>query len=78
MICKQFFCMSVSPNSSLVQHTIELNYANSRRSNAIKWIIVNITIVLFFVFDLSRKCPGHTQALHYAELCAVAALSANS
>ncbi|XP_047031457.1 transmembrane protein 209 [Helicoverpa zea] len=69
--------MSVSPNSSLVQHTIELNYANSRRSTAIKWIIVNITIVLFFVFDLSRKCPGHTQALHYAELCAVAALSAN-
>ncbi|XP_041984706.1 transmembrane protein 209 isoform X2 [Aricia agestis] len=64
--------MSPSPNSSLVQRTIDLNYANKKRSESLKWIALNAVLLLVFVYDLSCKCPGYTSAMHYVELgCAV-------
>ncbi|KAJ8717538.1 hypothetical protein PYW07_005468 [Mythimna separata] len=69
--------MSPSPNSSLVQHTIDLNYANKKRSSSLKWIFVNIALFLLFAYDLCCKCPGYTSVLHYVEMCAAGVLAAN-
>ncbi|XP_039759626.1 transmembrane protein 209-like [Pararge aegeria] len=69
--------MSLSPNSKLVQRTIELNYTNKKRSTSVKWIVVNAVFLLIFVYDLSCKCPGYTSLLHYVELVCAGVLAAN-
>ncbi|XP_050352891.1 transmembrane protein 209 isoform X1 [Nymphalis io] len=69
--------MSPSSNSKLVQRTIDLNYINKKRSNSVKWIIVNAVFLLIFAYDLSCKCPGHTSILHYVELICAGVLAAN-
>ncbi|XP_045771305.1 transmembrane protein 209 [Maniola jurtina] len=69
--------MSLSPNSRLVQRTIELNYTNKKRSTSFKWIVVNAVFLLVFVYDLSCKCPGYTSVLHYVELGCAVVLAAN-
>nr|XP_034830420.1 transmembrane protein 209 [Maniola hyperantus] len=69
--------MSLSPNSQLVQRTIELNYTNKKRSTSFKWIVVNAVFLLIFVYDFSCKCPGYTSVLHYVELGCAAVLAAN-
>ncbi|XP_072943079.1 transmembrane protein 209 [Epargyreus clarus] len=68
--------MSLSPNSALVQRTIDMHYANRKRSNSIKWIAVNSVFLILFVYDLWCKCPGYTTGMHYAELGAAGALLA--
>ncbi|XP_035435051.2 transmembrane protein 209 [Spodoptera frugiperda] len=70
--------MCMSPPSRLVQHTIDLNYANRKRSTSLKWILVNIALLLVFAYDLCYKCPGYTSPLHYVELCCAAVLAANA
>ncbi|CAH0695578.1 unnamed protein product [Spodoptera exigua] len=70
--------MCMSPQSRLVQHTIDLNYANRKRSTSLKWILVNIALLLVFAYDLCYKCPGYTSALHYVELCCAGVLAANA
>ncbi|CAH0724099.1 unnamed protein product, partial [Brenthis ino] len=68
---------SSSPNSKLLQRTIDLNYTNKKRSNSFKWIIVNAVFLLIFVYDLSCKCPGYTTILHYVELICAGVMAAN-
>ncbi|XP_032519845.2 transmembrane protein 209 [Danaus plexippus] len=69
--------MSSSPNSLLLQRTIDLNLTNKKRSQSLKWIIVNAVFLLVFVYDLSCKCPGYTSILHYVELLCAGVLAAN-
>ncbi|CAH0589958.1 unnamed protein product [Chrysodeixis includens] len=70
--------MSLSPNSSILQRTIDLKYEDTKRSTSLKWIVVNIVLFLLFVYDLCYKCPGYTSALHYVEMCAAGVLGANA
>lgn len=69
--------MSLSPNSSLVRRTIDLNYENKKRANSLKWIAVNGILFAIFIYDLSCKCPGYTSILHYVELGLATVLAAN-
>ncbi|XP_075981551.1 transmembrane protein 209 [Anticarsia gemmatalis] len=69
--------MSFSPDSSIVNRTIDLNYANTKRASSLKWIVVNMVLFLLFAYDLSHKCAGYTSALHWVELCLAGVLGAN-
>ncbi|XP_053614768.1 transmembrane protein 209 [Plodia interpunctella] len=60
-----------------LQHKIDLNYAHKKRSNSLKWSIVNGVFLLVFVYDLSCKCSGYTSLLHYVELALAAVACAN-
>ncbi|XP_060805545.1 transmembrane protein 209 [Amyelois transitella] len=62
---------------NLLQHKIDLNYANKKRSSSLKWSIVNGVFLLVFVYDLSCKCSGYTSLLHYVELALAAVAGAN-
>ncbi|CAG9564392.1 unnamed protein product [Danaus chrysippus] len=77
MLSSLLFVMSSSPNSLLLQRTIDLNFTNKKRSQSLKWIVVNAVFLLVFVYDLSCKCPGYTSILHYVELLCAGVLAAN-
>ncbi|KAI8429523.1 hypothetical protein MSG28_000156 [Choristoneura fumiferana] len=59
--------MNISPNSSLMQRTLDLQYENKKRASSLKWSVINGVLFVVFVYDLSCKCPGYTSAFHYAE-----------
>ncbi|CAH2041908.1 unnamed protein product, partial [Iphiclides podalirius] len=56
----KFANMSLSPNSNLVQRTIDLNYAKKKRATSVKWFFINVFFFLLFTYDLTctGPCPG--------------------
>ncbi|CAF4876286.1 unnamed protein product [Pieris macdunnoughi] len=64
-------------HSNLVQRTIDLNYANKKRTGSLKWIFVNAIFLLVFTYDLSCKCPGYTSVFHYIEMACAVVVAAN-
>ncbi|CAK1550291.1 unnamed protein product [Leptosia nina] len=64
-------------HSNLVQRTIDLNYANKKRTRSLKWIFVNTAFLTAFTYDLSCKCEGYTSIFHYVELMCAGVLAAN-
>ncbi|KPJ07502.1 hypothetical protein RR48_02872 [Papilio machaon] len=67
-----------SPNSNLVQRTIELNYAKKKRATSIKWFFVNMTVFLVFTFDLTWSGPCSGSLARYAQLAAAGAACAGA
>ncbi|CAG5020146.1 unnamed protein product [Parnassius apollo] len=60
--------MCLSPNSNLVQRTIDLNYAKQKRTTSIKWFFVNVFFFLLFTYDLTCTGPCPASLARYTEL----------